>query len=68
MVFFGSMIKTDRMVNAIPLESTLVVSWWSSLNAVSVPTNGFFILFYFFLGKVALTCHRHTQSCGPCHQ
>ena len=32
MVFFGSMMKTDRIVNAIPLESTLVVSWWSSLG------------------------------------
>lgn len=30
-VFFGSIMKTDRMVNAIPLASTFVVSWWSSL-------------------------------------
>lgn len=27
MVFFGSMIKTDRMVKAMPFSSTLVVSW-----------------------------------------
>lgn len=27
MVFLGSMTNTDRMVNAMPLESTLVVSW-----------------------------------------
>lgn len=27
MVFLGSMIKTERMVKAMPLESTLVVSW-----------------------------------------
>lgn len=25
------MMKTERMVNAMPLESTLVVSWWSIL-------------------------------------
>lgn len=32
MVFFGSMTKTLRMVNAIPFWSTLVVSWWSSMS------------------------------------
>jgi hypothetical protein len=32
MVFLGSMMKTERMVNAMPLESTFVVSWWSSLK------------------------------------
>ena len=26
-VFLGSMTKTERMVKAMPLESTLVVSW-----------------------------------------
>lgn len=31
MVFFGSMMKTERMVNAIPFWSMLVMSWWSSL-------------------------------------
>lgn len=31
MVFLGSMMKTDRMVKAVPLESTLVASWWSIL-------------------------------------
>lgn len=31
--FFGSMIKTERMVNAMPLESTLVASWWSILRS-----------------------------------
>lgn len=30
-VFLGSMTKTERMVKAMPLESTLVMSWWSSL-------------------------------------
>jgi len=30
--FWGSTIKTDRMVIAIPRESTLVVSWWSNLD------------------------------------
>lgn len=30
-VFLGSMMKTERMVKAIPFASTLVVSWWSSL-------------------------------------
>ena len=37
-VFFGSMMNTERMVKAMPLESTLVVSWWSSL----VPRSGAF--------------------------
>jgi len=32
-VFLGSMMKTDRMVKAIPLESTLVASWWSILRS-----------------------------------
>ena len=27
----GSMKKTERMVKAMPLESTLVASWWSIL-------------------------------------
>jgi hypothetical protein len=27
MVFFGSMMKTDRIVKAMPFSSTLVVSW-----------------------------------------
>lgn len=31
MVFLGSIMKTERMVNAMPFESTLVVSWWSIL-------------------------------------
>jgi len=31
MVFLGSMTKTERMVKAMPLESTLVASWWSIL-------------------------------------
>ena len=26
-IFFGSMMKTERIVKAMPLESTLVVSW-----------------------------------------
>jgi len=36
MVFLGSMTKTERMVKAIPLESTLVASWWSILARSSV--------------------------------
>lgn len=32
MVFLGSMMKTERMVKAMPLESTLVASWWSSMS------------------------------------
>lgn len=36
MVFLGSMMKTERMVNAIPLLSTLVASWWSILAILSV--------------------------------
>ncbi len=31
-VFFGSIMKTLRMVKAIPFWSTLVVSWWSSIS------------------------------------
>jgi hypothetical protein len=31
MVFLGSMMKTERMVNAMPFSSTLVASWWSIL-------------------------------------
>jgi hypothetical protein len=31
MVFLGSMMNTERMVNAMPFESTLVASWWSIL-------------------------------------
>lgn len=33
-------IPTDRMVNAMPLESTLVMSWWSSLHAGSDWSRG----------------------------
>lgn len=35
MVFLGSMTKTERIVKAMPLESTLVASWWSILHLVS---------------------------------
>ena len=31
-VFLGSIMKTERIVNAMPLESTFVMSWWSSLQ------------------------------------
>lgn len=34
MVFLGSMMKTERIVKAIPLLSTLVASWWSILAIV----------------------------------
>lgn len=40
MVFLGSITKTERMVNAIPLESTLVVSWWSNLYIMSIEEPG----------------------------
>jgi hypothetical protein len=39
MVFLGSITKTERMVKAMPRESTLVVSWWSSLGNVSLGTH-----------------------------
>jgi len=29
--FLGSMMKTERMVKAMPFSSTLVASWWSIL-------------------------------------
>lgn len=32
MVFLGSMMKTLRMVKAMPFWSTLVISWWSSMS------------------------------------
>jgi hypothetical protein len=35
MVFLGSMMKTERMVKAMPLLSTLVASWWSILLMLS---------------------------------
>jgi hypothetical protein len=34
MVFLGSMTKTERMVKAMPLASTLVASWWSILMSL----------------------------------
>ena len=34
MVFFGSIIKTLRMVKAMPFSSTFVASWWSILSQV----------------------------------
>jgi hypothetical protein len=40
MVFLGSMMKTERMVNAMPLESTLVASWWSSLSTKVSDVSG----------------------------
>jgi hypothetical protein len=35
MVFLGSIMKTERMVKAMPLLSTLVASWWSILLMLS---------------------------------
>lgn len=31
-IFLGSMMKTDRIVNAMPFSFTLVASWWSILS------------------------------------
>jgi hypothetical protein len=36
MVFLGSMMKTERMVNAMPFSSTFVASWWSILSLCQV--------------------------------
>jgi len=33
--FLGSMMKTERMVKAIPFSSTLSASWWSILQTSS---------------------------------
>jgi hypothetical protein len=36
MVFLGSMMKTERMVNAMPFSSTFVASWWSILSLCQI--------------------------------
>lgn len=49
MIFLGSMMKTERIVKAMPRASTFVVSWWSSLVATSVP--GLFLFYAKKKGK-----------------
>ena len=51
---FGSMMKTERIVKAMPLLSTLVASWWSSLDLV-VSRQSSFVLFLY----IHVICERH---------
>lgn len=41
MAFLGSMMKTLRMVKAMPFSSTLVASWWSILESRGQFAPGF---------------------------
>lgn len=64
MVFLGSMTKTERMVKAMPLESTLVASWWSILARLSV-----FVFRMVYLPRCCkLTCRRQERPSSPCRQ
>lgn len=56
MVFLGSIMKTERMVNAMPFESTLVVSWWSILFVGENQYKG--------LSKKGLLCARNLHVIG----
>lgn len=64
MVFFGSMMKTLRMVKAMPFSSTLVASWWSILQDHNS------VLCYKGTGRLSasLTCRRQERPCAPCHR